>query len=249
MIKILNNSVKRTILSIEINKDQEAVLKHAARIINKESVSDYCRRKIFDPITEATEIAEDTSNYVAEINTLKAYLEKLQSDIQDCDTKNKEQANEIATLKSDLETLQNNSKNLAVQKLAKQAQEIKEQAKQAQEIKEQAKQIKALTEEYEAVSDEFIKLQDKTFVSPSDLYLQLTPEEHTLVGLIMATYDEEVKKLICKKTKEYFTGDILYMIEKAQKYLPKEYQNPESAEYNLLTKLRDRLTLEIQPEN
>ena len=239
MIKILNNSVKRTILSIEINKDQEAVLKHAARIINKESVSDYCRRKIFDPITEATEIAEDTSNYVAEINTLKADLEKLQSDKQDCDTKNKEQANEIATLKNDLETLQTNSKNTAIQKLAK----------QAQEIKEQAKQIKALTEEYEAVSDEFIKLQDKTFVSPSDLYLQLTPEEHTLVGLIMATYDEEVKKLICKKTKEYFTGDILYMIEKAQKYLPKEYQNPESAEYNLLTKLRDRLTLEIQPEN
>jgi predicted RNase H-like nuclease (RuvC/YqgF family) len=231
--------MKRIIIGIEINKDQEAVLKYTALIVNKESVSDYCRRKIFEPVTETKIVAEDTSNYVAEINTLKADLEKLQSDKADCDTKNKEQATEIATLKSDLETLQTNSKNTAIQKLAK----------QAQEIKEQAKQIKALTEEYEAVSDEFIKLQDKTFVSPSDLYLQLTPEEHTLVGLIMATYDEEVKKLICKKTKEYFTGDILYMIEKAQKYLPEEYQNPESAEYNLLTKLRDRLTLENQSEN
>ena len=228
--------MKRTILSIEINEDQEAVLKHAARILNKESVSDYCRRKIFEPVTE---VVEDTSNYVAEINTLKADLEKLKSEKQDCDKKNKEQANEIATLKSDLETLQNNSKNLAVQKLAK----------QAQEIKDQAKQINALTEEYEAVSNEFIKLQDKKFVSPSDLHLELTPEEHTFVDLVMGLYNKKINTLTSDKAKGAIQKEIIYLMGKIEKYLPKEYQNPESAEYNLLTKLRDRLTLEIQSEN
>jgi predicted RNase H-like nuclease (RuvC/YqgF family) len=231
--------MKRTIISIEINEDQEAVLKHTARILNKETVSDYCRRKIFEPVTETTKVAEDTSNYVAEINTLKADLEKLKSEKQDCDKKNKEQANEIATLKSDLETLQNNSKNLAVQKLAK----------QAQEIKDQAKQINALTEEYEAVSNEFIKLQDKKFVSPSDLHLELTPEEHTFVDLVMGLYNKKINTLTSDKAKGAIQKEIIYLMGKIEKYLPKEYQNPESAEYNLLTKLRDRLTLEIQSEN
>jgi len=232
--------MKRTILSIEIDEDQEAVLKHAARIINKESVSDYCRRKIFASATE------NASDYATEIKTLKADLEKLQSDKEDCDKKNKEQANEIATLKSDLEILQNNSKNTAIQKLAKQAQEIKDQAKQINALTEE---FERLTEEYEAVSDEFIKLQDKKFVSPSDLHLELTPEEHTFVDLVMGLYNKKINTLTSDKAKGAIQKEIIYLMGKIEKYLPKEYQNPESAEYNLLTKLRDRLTLEIQSEN
>ena len=232
--------MKRIIIGVEINEDQEAIIKHAARIIHKETISDYCRRKLFGDVTENKEEAntgaENATDYVTEIKTLKVDLEKLQSDKEDCDTKIKEQETEIATLKNDLETLQNNSKNTAMQKLAK----------QAQEIKDQAKQINALNEEYEAVSNEFIKLQDKTFVSPSDLYLALTPEEHTFVDLVMATYDKKIKDLLFKTAKEAINGDILFMIEKTEKYLPKEYQTPETNEYILVKNLRDRLTLETQ---
>ena len=235
--------MKRIIIGVEINEDQEAILKHAARIIHKETISDYCRRKLFGDVMENKQAvntgAENANDYLSEIKTLKADLEKLQSDKEDCDTKIKEQETEIVTIKGDLETLQNNSKNTAIQKLAK----------QAQEIKDQAKQINVLNEEYETLTNELIEYQNKTFVSESDLYLSLTPDEHTFVDLAMATYDEKIQKLLFKTAKEAINKEILFVIEKTEKYLPKEYQNPESNEYILVKKLRDRLTFEIKPEN
>ncbi len=73
--------MKRIIIGVEINEDQEAILKHAARIIHKETISDYCRRKIFAPVIE------NANEYITEIKMLKTELEKLQSDKEDCDTK------------------------------------------------------------------------------------------------------------------------------------------------------------------
>ena len=65
----------------------------------------------------------------------------------------------------------------------------------------------------------------------------------------MATYDEKIKDLLFKTAKEAINRDILFMIEKTEKYLPKEYQNSESKEYDLVQKLRKKLTLENQTEN
>jgi predicted RNase H-like nuclease (RuvC/YqgF family) len=235
--------MKRIIIGIEINEDQEAILKHAARIVNKETISDYCRRKIFAPVLENKEEAingiKNTNDYLAEIKTLKADVEKLQSDKEDCDKKIKEQQTEIATLTSDLETLQNNSKNTAIQKLAK----------QAQEIKEQAKEINSLSEQVGALTDELTELQNKTFVSPSDLHLPLTEDEHKFVDLVMATYDEKIKNLLSKKSKGAINKDILFMMEKTEKYLPEEYQNPGSDKHDFVQKLREKLTSQTQAEN
>jgi hypothetical protein len=65
----------------------------------------------------------------------------------------------------------------------------------------------------------------------------------------MATYDEKIKDLLFKTAKEAINRDILFMIEKTEKYLPEEYQNPESNEYNLVQKLCEKLSLENQTEN
>lgn len=202
----------RNILSIEVTREDRINIENQAVLINKESISAYCRRKLFapteTPVINSAEIREqkeklevalkENENLKKENENLKMGLAELETDKSDGEKTITNQIEEIEKLNSIIVRL----KNVCQYRIAN-----------------SSNQIKALRKELE-------EMKALTFVSKDDIYIPL-PHDARLVADCAAKlqgehWDEDVEY---KTVEDFIRNEIYDMVERTRKHYSQDFKD------------------------
>ena len=192
----------RNILSIEVTREDRINIENQAVLINKESISAYCRRKLFAPteapVINSAEIREqkENENLKKENEKLKTGLAELQTGKSDFEKTNADQIKEIEKLNSIIVRL----KNVCQYRMAN-----------------SSNQIKALRRELE-------EMKALTFVNEDDIYIPL-PHDARLVADCAAKLQGEhwEEDIEYKRVEDFIRQEIYYIVEKTRKHYPNDF--------------------------
>jgi hypothetical protein len=193
----------RNILSIEVTREDRINIENQAVLINKESISAYCRRKLFapteTPVINSAETREhkENENLKKENEKLKTGLAELQTGKSDCEKIITDQIKEIEKLNSIIVRL----KNVFQYRMANSSNQVKV-------LRRELEEMKALT-----------------FVNDDDIYIPL-PHDARLVADCAAKlhgehWEEDVKY---KRVEDFIRQEIYYIVEKTRKHYPNDFK-------------------------
>ena len=114
-------------------------------------------------------------------------------------------------------------------------------------LKEQNTQLKVeastpgLQDEITALKEENENLKAKIFVSESDLYQSLTPDENKLINDVIKLYNKKVSNLVYENSETLLKKELSHLLSKTERYMDSAYKTEGTNEFNALNTLKEKL--------